>query len=89
MKSVITDNMDQCFICGSPYMIEVHHCIHGTANRKLADKYGLTVGLCHICHSKLHDHGTKDKVLQQLAQLKFEETYPDLDFMKIFGRSYK
>lgn len=88
-KGIITDEWDKCFLCGSPYILETHHAIHGVGNRKCADKFGLVVPLCHICHTNLHDHGFHDRELQALAQEKFEETYPDKDFLKIFGRYYK
>ena len=35
-KSIIVDDMEHCKLCGSPY-VEIHHCLHGTANRKKAD----------------------------------------------------
>ena len=90
MKSIITDELDRCFNCGSRYMIECHHVLHGTANRKIADKYGLTVPLCHICHCKLHDYDNSlDRALQRLGQETFEKKYPELNFRQIFGRNYK
>ena len=89
-KGIITDNWDECFNCGSRYMLECHHAIHGTANRKLADKYGLIVPMCHICHCKLHDYDTSlDKALQRYAQEKFEQKYPNISFRQVFGRNYK
>lgn len=41
--------MEHCKLCGSPY-VEIHHCLHGTANRKKADKYNLVIPLCHEHH---------------------------------------
>lgn len=79
-----------CFICGNPKGLEKHHCISGTANRKLADKpeYDLTVWLCHQCHRDLHDKGFYKRELQQYAQKHFEKTHSREEFRKIFGRSY-
>lgn len=87
-ESIITDNWDECFICGSQYLLQEHHCLHGSY-RKLADKYHIVVPLCWFCHDKLHDHGFRDKELQALGQEKFEEHYPDLNFREIFGRNFK
>lgn len=42
--------MEHCKLCGSPY-VEIHHCLHGTANRKKADKYNLVIPLCHEHHT--------------------------------------
>ena len=83
------DDRRQCFICGSHYPLERHHCLHGTANRKQADKYGLVVYLCHRCHRNLHDKGQYDRELQKFAQRYFEGNYGSReDFRRIFGRSY-
>lgn len=85
--SLITNDWEHCYICGA-YPSDVHHCLHGSY-RKLADKYHLVVPLCHICHTNLHDHGFKDKYLQQIAQVSFEEHYSNKEFMKLFGRNFK
>lgn len=87
-KSIITDDLETCFICGS-MATDLHHCIHGTANRKLADKYKLTVGLCRYCHMKLHDQGAGDDFCKMAAQYAFEEKVGDrLEFINIFGKSF-
>lgn len=90
MKSIIQIER-QCFVCGSPY-VEEHHVIHGVANRKLSEKYGLKVWLCPLHHrdSKYGVHFDKefDEELKKFAQTKFEETY-DMDFREVFGKSYK
>jgi glutamyl/glutaminyl-tRNA synthetase len=39
MKSVIQFEKE-CYICGRTTNLHVHHLLHGTANRKLSDKYG-------------------------------------------------
>ena len=78
-----------CYICGQ-YATETHHCIHGTANRKLADKDGLTVRLCSRCHRNLHDHSTLDRELQRLAQVRWMEYFgkSEDEFRKRYGKSY-
>lgn len=88
MKSII-QNDDWCFICGA-YPTECHHAIHGFANRKLADKDGLTVRLCHTCHMNLHDKGLNDRLLQKTAQIKWMEhnNASVEDFIKRYGKSY-
>ena len=90
MKSIIQDpNEEVCFICGQ-YATECHHVLHGTANRKLADKDGLTVMLCHTCHMNLHDKGNFDKELQRIAQAKWMEHYGKSadDFRQRYGKSW-
>ena len=90
MKSIIQkDNEEVCYLCGQ-YAQTWHHCIHGTANRKLADKDGLTVRLCHMCHMNLHDHGSFDRELQRIAQARWMEynSKSEKDFIKRYGKSY-
>ena len=75
-------------MCGSQYILEEHHLLHGSY-RKLADRYHIVAPLCRICHTKLHDHGFRDKELQALGQEMFEKHYPELNFREIFGRNFK
>lgn len=90
MKSIIQDESKQecCFICGQ-MASDRHHTWHGTANRKLADKDGLTVMLCHTCHINLHDKGTFDRDLQKIAEERWMEYYnkSEDDFRKRYGKS--
>lgn len=80
---------ENCYICGSPYT-EEHHALHGTANRKKADKHGLIFYLCHKHHMELHDKNTQlDRFLQVTAQEYFEHYIGSrADFIKEFGKSY-
>lgn len=94
MKSIIT-NSDECFIHKKFYDLETqgterHHCIHGCANRRLADEDGLTVMLCNTCHRLLHDKGCHDKDLEQIAQTNWMKYYNKSkeDFIKRYGKSY-
>lgn len=90
MESIIQDKNDNCcYICGQ-WASETHHCIHGTANRKLADQDGLTVRLCSRCHRLLHDKGNMDRELQRIAQQKWMDHYGKTidDFIKRYGKSF-
>lgn len=88
-RSIITNNnKGQCYLCGRWGSTEEHHMIHGTANRRNADHYGLTVWLCHRCHMELHDHGTHDRDLQKVAQQEFEKRWGRKEWMKVFQRNY-
>lgn len=90
IKDSVIFNGDHCYICGSRAHHK-HHSLHGTANRKLAEKYKLYVPLCHVCHERVHsskDRGL-DKALMSDAEFCFEIAYPDLDFLKIFGKHFK
>ena len=90
-KSILTGDMEHCMVCMKPYP-EIHHCIYGNSNRKWSEKYKLIVPLCSEHHrgSDLSPHFNKDfdLELKRYAQERFQEEYPELDFMKIFGRNY-
>lgn len=90
MKSIIqTDKC--CLLCGSTYNCERHHCIHGTAGRKIADKLGLTVWLCSEHHrGKVSPHQNKDidLKLKQLAQRSYEKKHTREEWLAKVGRNY-
>lgn len=89
MRSIIQSETC-CYICGAVHSLEVHHCIHGTANRRLADEDGLTVYLCRGCHSALHDRGLFDRSLQSIAMKAYIEHYGSTeDFRRRYGRTYE
>ena len=90
MKSIIQTDTDYCFICGR-YGTEIHHVFFGTANRKLSERYGLTVGLCcnhHRGNAGVHQNKELDDQLKKQAQKVFMQTYPWHDFSKVFGKNY-
>ena len=73
-------------------MVQNHHLIGGTANRKLSEKYGLKVPLCWYHHhdSKTGVHHNKELSLKlhQLGQQMFEETHSHEEYMRIFKKNY-
>ena len=78
----------ECYFCGTTVTLECHHMIHGTANRKWSEKYGLKVWLCRYHHSLVHTARDVDLELIYAAQRKFEETHSREEFRHIFGKSY-
>lgn len=85
---------DKCYVCGTTKNVRIHHIFFGTSNRKKSEKYKdcCTVGLCDNHHNfsnqGVHFNHDLDLELKQKAQTYFNETYPQLDFIKIFGRNY-
>lgn len=69
-----------------------HHVIHGWANRKLSEKYGLKVYLCLYHHEigpeAVHQNTDINKKLKVYAQRAFEEKWPEKDFYEIFKKNY-
>lgn len=89
-KSIVVDDMNHCIKCGSSH-VETHH-IFGGPNRKWSDKFGLIVPLCNYHHTGSGEavHFNKDFMdeLHAIGQVKFEQEYPELNFMYYFGRNY-
>ena len=89
MESVLQRDEERCFLCGRYGITEEHHCIHGIANRKNAEKYGLKVNICPLCHRNLHDKGVNDLYLIKYAQEYFEANIGDRnEFRRVFGKSW-
>lgn len=90
-KSIVTEDMNHCFVCGSSHVV-IHH-VFGAANRKHSTKYGLVVPLCPYHHNEsaqaVHFNKEFMDMLHECGQIAFEKAYPKLDFIKIFGRNYK
>lgn len=86
-----------CYKCGAWTYTEEHHVFHGTANRKIADREGLTVYVCRKCHELIHRNVEEDLKLEREAQGVWEEHYMEqghtaeearAEFMRLFGKNY-
>jgi len=91
--SLFTDDLDHCIICGkSP--INKHEIFFGAKNRQKSIQYGLVIPLCTAEHHNqigctgIHFDKKLREYWQIKAQKKFQEVYPDLDFLEIFGKNY-
>lgn len=81
----------KCLLCGATYGCELHHCIHGTAGRKIADKLGLTVWLCAEHHRgsvSPHQNRDIDLRLKRLAQTEYEKKHTREEWLEKVGRNY-
>lgn len=89
-ESILVADMSRCLICGKPY--PHRHHVFGASNRKWSEKYGLTVPLCYEHHNGsdagVHFNKCLDFALKKMAQARFTETWPGVDFISIFGRNY-
>ena len=100
MKSILHDKKDRtCFLCmilhnddSQKENLHEHHVIHGWANRKLSEKYGLKVYLClshhEIGREAVHQNAEINKMLKAYAQRAFEKKWPEKDFYGIFKKNY-
>lgn len=84
--SIFTDDLSHCILCGKKKE-HLHEAIFGS-NRLNSIKYGIVIPVCSKCHLECHKNSQLQRVWKAKAQIYFEKTYPDLDFIKIFGRNY-
>lgn len=73
--------------------LECHHCLHGTANRKHADRLGLWIWLCPEHHrtgkDAVHNDNEIDTRIKMIAQAYYEKKVGDREsFVEIFGKNY-
>lgn len=99
-KSIIQEKSGgECYLCDlflgidTPAPIrEEHHVMHGTANRRLAEHYGLKVYLCPYHHRSgpqaAHRCHQTDIMLKRTAQREFERKYSRKKWMEVFGKNY-
>ena len=93
-KSILQTEKETCFMCGCRRWLEEHHVFGGNPNRRLSEKYGLKVYLCHYCHNEppngVHHNKDNMQTLKQIAQKKAMEYYGWTvdEFRNIFGKNY-
>ena len=92
MAKLTMQDYKECWVCGVNACLEKHHIFFGTGNRKISDRYGLTVWLCS-CHHRgskegVHFVRTLDLKLKKAGQRMFEQVYSREIFMQKFGRNY-
>lgn len=87
-KSIITEYMDYCLLCGKP-TVDTHHLVYGRSERKLADADGLTIPVCRECHDLIHGDTRIGNLSRVLGQIAWEGKYGSReDFRKRYGKSY-
>ncbi len=91
MSASIICNERECYLCGKRIGLEKHHIMSGTANRKLSEKYGLWVWLCHDCHTgkggAQYERSIGDR-LKMIAQREFEKVHGHDMWMDLFRKNY-
>lgn len=92
--SIFTSDLDKCIICGK-FPVNKHEIFFGNGKRQLSIEYGLVIPLCTETHHNqveqkgIHFDSKLREEWQVKGQKKFEEVYPELDFLVIFGKNYK
>lgn len=91
MAKSILQQGERCYLCGRTTGLFTHHVLGGSANRKLSEKYGLTVRLCLDCHTGTDGaqyNREKGDSLKRLAQIAFEARHSHEEWMEIFRKNY-
>lgn len=84
--SIITEDMDHCYICGRP-SVHKHEVFYG-ASRQASKDWGMVVPLCLTCHQRIHEKQDEDVELKKTAQRIYEGEYGHEVFMKVFHKNY-
>ena len=94
MKSIIQGDNKECFVCGTPVHLHLHHVLFGK-NRKKADEDGLTVYLCYEHHEGTNGvHGKNGKFIDNMLKECAEHCWINYynktkeDFIKRYGKNY-
>lgn len=98
-KSILQRKDGTCYLCKRlnddwtrKDPLHEHHIFGGVANRKISEQFGLKVYLCLEHHTNgpeaVHVNKKTMDYLRRQGQRKFEEHYPELDFVEIFGKNY-
>lgn len=96
MKSIIQGDREHCFICGRNaradyWGLDEHH-VFGGANRRMSEKYGLKVYICHdSCHlNGVHKDAELNRKVQAIVQKRAMQYYgwTIQDFIRIFRKNY-
>lgn len=93
MSKSILSNERKCYVCGSFYPIEKHHCFGGTGRRDLSETWGCWVYLCPMHHRmdnySAHLNRELDLKLKRACQSKLEEDgWTRERFIRTFGKNY-
>ena len=99
-KSIIQKDKSHCYLCGRNshadyFGLDEHHVYGGYGIRKLSEKYGLKVYLCHHdCHeygaNAVHKNAEVNRRLKAKVQKIAMKHYgwSIEDFIEIFGQNY-
>lgn len=93
--SLYNNKEDGCWICKNPF-VECHHIYRGTGRRKVSDREGCYVFLCHEHHLGnlgVHNDANLNRFFHEDCQRRWErrEGVADgdhSDFIAVFGQSY-
>lgn len=88
-----------CYLCLMLYgdgsrkeNLQEHHCIFGTAGRRISEALGLKVYLCLYHHTAgseaVHNNEKMAGILKSEAQRVYERHHSHIEWMQKIGRNY-
>lgn len=85
--SILTDNMQICYICNKARKDDLHEIFEGS-NRQTCMKWGLVIPICRKCHNKWKINKEIKEAVRKQAKEKFYKLYSKEKFLKEFGKFY-
>lgn len=86
--SILTDNLDYCFVKNCRNKSDDIHEVYAGAKRKISIKNGFCIPLCRLCHSEIQNNESKMIIYKKMCQKKYEENHTREEFIKLVGRNY-
>lgn len=81
VQAVLNRSGGLCEVCGSAYMVELHHIIYGSGKRKQHENEHSVIALCWYCHRGTKGiHGRDGKKLDLYLKKKLQEKYFDMGY---------
>lgn len=86
--SIMTDDLETCYLCGRP-AVQYHH-IFGSYNRQKCTEDGIWIPVCLECHIKIHNERSQqlNYKLKQRGQDAYEQICGHDSFIKRYGKNY-
>lgn len=85
--SILTDNMQICYICNKARKDDLHEIFEGS-NRQNSMRYGLVIPICRGCHDLWEIDMQLKKRVREEAKQKFYKLYSKEKFLEVFGKFY-
>ena len=85
--SILTDNMQICYICNKARKEDLHEIFEGS-NRQTCMKWGLVIPICRKCHDEWKTNKEIKETVRKEAKEKFYKLYSKEKFLEVFGKFY-
>ena len=85
--SILTDNMQICYICNKARKDDLHEVFEGS-NRQTSMKWGLVIPICRKCHGEWKINKEIKEAVRKEAKEKFYKLYSKEKFLEVFGKFY-